>query len=59
MAGMAAGADGAFGACRVDSAGSSAMVGSDRAVGAVMAGSDIELLGEADDSAGGLPRLAG
>jgi len=35
------------------------MDGSDMADGALIAGGDIELPGEADDRAGGVPRLAG
>ena len=62
MAGSEAGADRALGACRVDSAGgdgSSDTDGSERPAGALMAGSDMELPGDADDKAGGLPRADG
>ena len=59
-AGKAAGADGVLNACGLDSAGGVGSSDTDgSADGALIAGSDIELPGEADDSAGGEAMLAG
>ena len=59
MAGRAAGADCVPSACGADGAGSCDTDGSELAAGALMVGSDIELLDDADDSAGGAARPAG